>query len=219
MADLLPCVELGPKSGAEAGVIWLHGLGADGHDFVPIVKELGLPGVERVRFVFPHAPPMPVTINGGMVMPAWYDILEADLKRRHDMDGVARSTVAIQALIDRELDRGLAPEKLILAGFSQGGAMALHVGLRAGLPLAGLIGLSSYLLSDEAPGDSGPRPPLFMGHGVFDPMVPLARGQACRRQLEEWGESVAWHEYPMEHEVCLEEIESLGSWMSERLGL
>jgi len=218
-ADLLPCVELGPQRGAEAGVIWLHGLGADGHDFVPIVQELGLPGAERVRFVFPHAPSIPVTINGGMVMPAWYDILEADLQRRHDMDGVARSAAKIRALIDRELAQGMAPEKLILAGFSQGGAMALHVGLRAGLPLAGVIGLSSYLLSDEPTVVPGPRPPVFMAHGVFDPMVPLARGQACCERLGEWGESVKWHEYPMEHEVCVEEIEALGHWMSQRLGL
>ncbi|MFT7463427.1 MAG: phospholipase/carboxylesterase [Pseudohongiellaceae bacterium] len=221
--ELLPCVELGPQDNPAATVIWLHGLGADGHDFVPIVQELGLPGVDGVRFVFPHAPSMPITINGGMVMPAWYDIEEVDLKRKHDMKGVETSALALTALMERELVRGVPPERLLLVGFSQGGAMALHVGRMAGHPLAGIVGLSTYMVSEEAPprktSEARDPVPIFLGHGVFDPMVPLARGQAGRARLGELGHDVQWHEYPMEHEVCLEEIRDLGTWMSARLGL
>lgn len=221
--ELLPCVECGPQSGAAASVIWLHGLGADGHDFVPIVDEMKLPGAPGVRFVFPHAPSIPVTLNGGMVMPAWYDIAETGQERRHDLQGVADSAVAIEALIEHELARGIEAERLVLAGFSQGGAMALHVGRSSRRRLAGLIGLSTYLVSDEPlnreGGLDGRPPPVFMAHGVFDPMVPLARGQACRDHLSATGYDVDWQQYPMEHEVCLEEIEALGCWLTERLGL
>jgi len=204
-----------------ASIIWMHGLGADGHDFEPVVPELGLPQDLPVRFVFPHAPVMPVTLNGGYIMPAWYDIRQSDLGIEHDDEGIRQSARAIRMLIEREEMHGQAPDRIMLAGFSQGAAMALHVGLRQQQPLAGIIALSGYLLQPDelkaSVSDAATQTPIFMAHGVYDPVVPYALGDSCHRMLSELGCRVDWHSYPMEHHVCAEEIQLLGSWIKEQL--
>ncbi|MEX1025698.1 MAG: alpha/beta fold hydrolase [Planctomycetota bacterium] len=221
MNELLECVEIEPTTQARAAVIWLHGLGADGHDFEPIVPELGLDPALGVRFVFPHAPRIPVTLNGGMVMPAWYDITSMDLRRRHDAEGIARSVAAVEALIAREVERGIAPERIVLAGFSQGGAIALYAALTHPERLAGVVALSTYLVQTEAleaarhPANQGL--PIFQAHGNSDPMVVFERGEGAHEQLVVWGHPVDWHVYGMVHQVCLEEIQALGRWLGERL--
>lgn len=221
MSDLLECIELPPAGEADAAVIWLHGLGADGHDFPPIVPELQLPADHGIRFLFPHAPTRPVTINGGMVMRAWYDILSMDFERRADEAGVRASAEALAALIARERERGVPSERIVLAGFSQGGAIALHEGLRHPERLGGIIALSTYLACD---GDlEGERTaanqdvPIFQAHGTHDPMVQHERGTAARDRLLGLGYGIEWHEYPMMHQVCLEEIQALGTWLRARL--
>ena len=222
MSQLLDCVELEPQGQARSSVIWLHGLGADGHDFEPIVPELGLDPELAVRFVFPHAPRIPVTLNGGMVMPAWYDITSLDLKRRHDADGVARSVAAVEALIEREVERGVPKDRIVLAGFSQGGAIALYAALTHTERLAGVVALSTYLVLPEQLGEARHEAnhalPVFQAHGNSDPMVVFERGEAAHEQLVEWGHPVDWNVYGMMHQVCLEEIQALGSWFGERLG-
>ncbi|MBI5434344.1 MAG: carboxylesterase [Planctomycetes bacterium] len=218
---LLECVELEPKEPARCSVIWLHGLGADGYDFPPIVPELRLDPAIPVRFVFPHATKIPVTINGGAVMRAWYDIQEPNLQRRHDWNGVQRSVAAVRALIARENERGVASSRILIAGFSQGGAIGLHVALRNAQPLLGAIALSTYLMcenelfADLAPANR--RMPIFQAHGMLDPIVPIERGRAMADKLLELGYTVERHDYMMEHQVCLEEIEKLGAWMRARL--
>lgn len=213
----LDAIELQTRPDADATVVVLHGLGADGYDFVPIVKELETLGVPPARFVFPHAPTMPVTINGGYVMRAWYDILGTDLVRREDEAGLRSSQAAIEALLGREMARGIAPGRIVLAGFSQGGAVTLQVGLRQTEPLAGLVVLSSYLpLAAQAAAErhEGSRSvPIFMAHGTQDPVVPLARGTAARDQLQQLGYAVEWHEYPMPHSVCAEEVEAIAAFL------
>jgi len=220
--ELLPCVEVGPKTGAKAAVIWMHGLGADGHDFEPVVPQLGLDPRAAVRFVFPHAPAIPVTLNGGYVMPAWYDIKDADLKNRHDEAGIRESARRIEALIAREIERGVPARKIVLAGFSQGGAMAVHVALRHAQPLAGLVALSTYLVCGDkvdAELNSANRGiAVFAAHGTQDPMVRYERGTALRDKLAALGCDVTWREYPMPHAVCLEEIVEIGAWLRARLG-
>jgi phospholipase/carboxylesterase len=213
----LDAIELQTRPDADATVVVLHGLGADGYDFVPIVKELETLGVPPARFVFPHAPTMPVTINGGYVMRAWYDILGTDLVRREDEAGLRSSQAAIEALLGREMARGIAPGRIVLAGFSQGGAVTLQAGLRQTEPLAGLVVLSSYLpLAAQAAAErhEGSRSvPIFMAHGTQDPVVPLARGTAARDQLQQLGYAVEWHEYPMPHSVCAEEVEAIAAFL------
>ena len=220
-SELLRAVEIEPGTEARSSVIWLHGLGADGHDFEPIVPELRLPPATAVRFVFPHAPSIPVTINGGMVMPAWYDILEIALDRRIDEAGVHRSARAVTALLQRERERGIPSERIVLAGFSQGGAVACHVALRHPEPLAGLVMLSTYLVcADELESErsaANASLPIFQAHGDFDPMVTPERGQAARQRLEDLGYAVEAHTYPMAHQVCGEEIQALGAWLAQRL--
>jgi phospholipase/carboxylesterase len=220
--DVLPAVEIEPDVPARHAVIWLHGLGADGHDFPPIVPELGLEGALAIRWVFPHAPAIPVTINGGMVMPAWYDIRTLDFHQRHDEQGIRRSAAHLTRLIERENERGVPCERILLAGFSQGGAIAIHTALRHPEPLAGVIGLSTYLvLHDKLEAersDANRTLPVFMAHGTLDPMVAHDRGEASRERLRALGYSVEWHEYPMMHQVCLEEIRDLGGWITQRLG-
>ena len=218
----LDCVEIGPPGPAEASVIWLHGLGADGHDFEPLVPELGLG--EAVRFVFPHAPYRPVTINAGYVMRAWYDIaspaIDAAQDAAQDAAGIEASAEQVNALIAREVERGVPPARIVLAGFSQGGAIALHAGLRQPDPLAGLLALSTYLpLSERLPAEAGAdhRVPLFMAHGTDDPIVPIDLGRASRDRLEAEGYSVHWHEYPMGHGVCAEEVSDIREWLKTRL--
>jgi len=221
-AELLPAVEIEPESPARYAVLWLHGLGADGHDFPPIVPELHLDPALAVRWIFPHAPSIPVTINGGMVMPAWYDIRGLDLKTRHDEAGIRLSAERLTRLIERENERGVPCERIVLAGFSQGGALALHVALRHPEALAGLVCLSSYLVVPQAleteRSDANLLIPVFQAHGTLDPMVTLERGEASRDQLAALGYKVEWHEYPMMHQVCLEEIRDLGTWLGRRLG-
>ena len=211
-----------------ASVIWLHGLGADGHDFESVVPQLGLPDSLSVRFIFPHAAPIPVTLNGGYIMPAWYDIKQANLGIEHDSTGIRNSARNIQMLIEQETIRGIPSNRIILAGFSQGAAMALHVGLRQAEPLAGIIALSGYLLMPEqtdqfvdqfadqlAPASNSA--PLFMAHGVHDPIVSFSLGEHARRTIASIGYVVQWHSYPMEHNVCPEEIRHIGTWMNEIL--
>lgn len=220
--NLLPCVEQNPPRPADASVIWMHGLGADGHDFAPIPPELGLPEDLAVRYVFPHAPRIPVTINMGMVMPAWYDITQLDLTGRgHDETGIRRSDAQIRALIDREIERGVPARRIVLAGFSQGGAMALHTGLRHPEPLAGVMVLSAYLLLadklDDEAHQANRRTSIFQAHGSLDPMVPVTAGRASYERLKEAGHPVEWHEYPMQHQICVPEIRDIGAWLSRVL--
>jgi phospholipase/carboxylesterase len=196
-------------------VIWLHGLGADGHDFEPIVPELRLPADLPLRFVFPHAPVRPVTINGGMAMRAWYDIVSFDSTGRADAAGVRESTTMVEALIRRETERGIAVEKLIVAGFSQGGAIAINTVLNCEKKLAGLMALSTYLAlpGELADSDRYRDLPVFMAHGRHDPVVPLQWGRASADALIANGFDVEWHDYPMAHAVCPEEIGDIRRWL------
>jgi phospholipase/carboxylesterase len=215
----LSCVEREPDRPATAAVIWLHGLGANGYDFEPIVPELRLPAELAVRFVFPHAPSIPVAINGGAVMPAWYDILETDLGRRVDTAQLVRSAAAVRALVDREIERGVASERIVVAGFSQGGAVGFELALTYPQPLAGLLALSTYFATS---GSIEPHPanralPIQMHHGTMDPIVPEAMARASRDALLRLGYPVEYTRYPMTHGVCLEEIVAIGRWLCERL--
>lgn len=224
MSTLLDCVVLEPGRPADAAVIWLHGLGASGHDFPPVVAELGLPEDHAIRFVFPHAPRIPVTINGGMVMPAWYDILNMDFdQRRVDEDGVRASAARLEDLVARERERGIPAARTVLAGFSQGGAIALHAGLRHPERLAGVLALSTYLAVDGDAEDeraaSNLDVPILQCHGSQDPMVPMTKGEAARDRLRELGYEVEWEDYPMQHQVCMEEIERIGAWLRRVLSL
>jgi phospholipase/carboxylesterase len=213
---VLTAVEIETGPAPSLAVIWLHGLGADGHDFEPIVPELKLRF--SVRFVFPHAPVRPVTINGGMAMRAWYDILGFDRSAREDDAGIRASATAVTELIDRELERGLRADRVVLAGFSQGGAIALHTALREPRALGGVIALSTYLplagtLAAERSA-ANERLPIFMAHGTSDNVLPLALGESSRRTLEAQGYAVDWHAYPMAHSVCLEEVSAIGAWLA-----
>jgi phospholipase/carboxylesterase len=200
-----------------ASIIVLHGLGADGNDFVPFAQELRLGAVGPVRFVFPHAPTRPVTLNGGYVMRAWYDILGTDLVRREDEAGLRESQAAIEGLIAREVERGIPASKIVLAGFSQGCAMTLMTGLRQAEPLAGLAGLSGYLplaaSTAQERSAASRQVPIFLAHGRSDPMIALARATASRDSLLALGHTVEWHEYPMAHSVCAEEVADLNRWL------
>lgn len=213
--SLPECVEVTTGEMPVGSVIWLHGLGADGHDFEPIVAELRLPADLPLRFVFPHAPMRPVTINGGMVMRAWYDIVTLDAEGRADAAGVRESTAILEALIAREQERGVAAEKIVIAGFSMGGAIAINTALHTTHALAGLMALSTYLpLPGEVDGSSGNRDlPVFMAHGSFDPMLPMQWGRLSANRLEQTGFDVEWHEYPMAHAVCPQEIEDIRDWL------
>jgi len=213
----LETLELQSGDHPVASLIVLHGLGADGNDFVPIARELDLSAIGPMRFVFPFAPIRPVTINGGMSMRAWYDILGPDLVRREDEAGLRASVLDVQALLDREAALGVPPERTVLMGFSQGCAMALLAGLRAPQRLAGLAGLSGYLplaAATEAERSAANRDvPVFLAHGRADPVVALARGVATSEALLALGYPVEWHDYPMEHSVCQDEIEDLNVWL------
>ena len=224
MSDLLSCIEQEPSGKAEAAVIWMHGLGATAHDFETVPPELGLPSDLAVRYIFPQAPSIAVTLNHGMVMPAWYDIKSlggGSAGRSQDEVGVRRSEAQIRALIDREVERGIEPGRIVLAGFSQGGAMALHAGLRYPRPLAGIMALSAYLLlHDKLTAESTDKErltPVFQAHGSFDPMVRLDWATMSRDILQQAGWTVEWHEYPMAHQVCLEEIHAIGRWLARVL--
>ncbi|RJG00517.1 alpha/beta hydrolase [Noviherbaspirillum sedimenti] len=220
---LLESIQIDTAPNPTVAVIWMHGLGADGSDFVPIVRELDLTGCPAIRFVFPHAPLMPVTMNGGYVMRSWYDIaLGEDLTKREDEGGLRHSQQAVEQLIAREKARGIPASRIVLAGFSQGCAMTLQSGLRHPEPLAGLLCLSGYLpLAGVVAAEAHPAnqaTPVFMAHGRGDPVVPLERAEASRDLLRSFGCQVEWHEYPMQHSVCMEEIEDIGAWLKRVLG-
>ena len=206
-----------PSSSANGSVIWLHGLGADGHDFEPVVPHLDAALIKRTRFIFPHAPERPVTINGGYVMRAWYDVLDADIAHRADAAGVQESEQILRDYIDREVASGIPPERVVVAGFSQGGAIALHGGLRYPQRLAGVMGLSCYLplptaiAKGLAPANA--RTPMFMAHGTEDPVIPLAAGKQSCDYLKDLDYDIEWRTYPIPHSVCLEEIEDIGRWL------
>ncbi|MEH6577973.1 MAG: carboxylesterase [Amphritea sp.] len=219
--NLLPCVEIEPVKTAEISVIWLHGLGADGYDFEPVVPALQLPESLPVRFIFPHAPQRPVTINSGLMMPAWYDILEMSIERKIDTQALLESSSQIVALIERELERGIPAERIILAGFSQGGAVAYHVALCYPQRLGGLLALSTYIATAELISEQGTDVnkdiPILIAHGVMDDVVPLSLGQQAVTTLEKQGYQPQWLTYPIDHSLCMEEIEAIGYWLQDIL--
>jgi len=226
MTQLLDAIEIETAPHPTASVIWMHGLGADGNDFAPMVPELGLHDLPGIRFIFPHAPMMPVTINNGYVMRAWYDVTPGDLeggsRKKADEKGVRASQAAIVNLIARENQRGIASGNIVVAGFSQGGAIALQTGLRHRERLAGVMGLSTYLpLADTLPAEASAQNkdvPIFYAHGTDDPVIPFAMATASRDRLGALGYQVEWHEYPMQHSVCMEEIADIGKWLKKVLG-
>ncbi|MFL9880891.1 alpha/beta hydrolase [Herbaspirillum rhizosphaerae] len=220
-AALLQTIEIETAPNPAAAVIWLHGLGADGNDFVPIVRELDLSGSQPIRFIFPTAPTMPVTVNGGYVMRAWYDIFGPDLVRREDEPGLRASQAMVEALIAKEKARGIPAERIVLAGFSQGCAMTLQTGLRHPEKLAGLMCLSGYLplagtIAVES-SSANQTTPIFMAHGRQDPVVVMQRAEESRDLLNTFGYQIEWHEYQMQHSVCQEEIEDVGQWLARVL--
>jgi len=213
--SLLPCIVKEPKTAATATVIWLHGLGADGSDFAPIIPELNLPATMAVRFVFPNAPSIPITINGGHVMPAWYDITAMDIERKVDMNQLIESAEKIRLLIDRENDRGIPCDRIVLAGFSQGGAVCYQTALTYIQPLAGLMCLSTYFATKDSitPNSANKQIPIKICHGTTDPMVSVQQGKLASQRLTEMGYAVDYSEYPMDHSVCPEEIAEISRWL------
>lgn len=221
LAALDPPVVIEPPGQTNAAVVWLHGLGADGHDFEPVAAELSRGGLDRTRFVFPHAPVRPVTINGGMAMRAWYDIAGPDLDRRADEAGVRESAGIARALVDEQIDSGLPAHRVVLAGFSQGGAIALHAGLRLPFRIAGILALSTYLpasrsLASQAH-DANRDVPIFLAHGSQDPVIALSLSEHSRAVMSGLGYMVEVHTYPMAHSVCPEEVRDIASWLSRVL--
>lgn len=214
-------VEVTTGANPEFSVIWLHGLGADGHDFEPVVPMLGLQAMPAVRFVFPHAPVRPVTLNGGMAMRAWYDIKAISASRDQDEQGIRYSAALVDALVAREQQRGIPVARQVVAGFSQGGAMALYAGLRQAQRLAGVISLSAYLLfperlaAEQSAANAGL--PVFVGHGSMDPVVPFAMGKAAADILQQLGYAVDWQSYPIAHSVAAEELSAIGRWLRARM--
>lgn len=220
MNQSLDAVILPPQSAHVASVIWLHGLGADGHDFEPIVPALDLGRDHGIKFIFPHAPLRPITINGGMVMRGWYDVRAPDLTRQEDEAGIEESNDIMERYIEKEIDSGIPSERILLAGFSQGGAVALYCGLRYPKPLAGILALSTYLplqqrLSKEM-SDANKKTPIFMAHGSVDPLIPLHQGETANRQLRDAGYEIEWHTYPIPHAVSPDEISDIGVWIADR---
>ena len=222
MIQLEPPIILETGAGPTAAVIWLHGLGADGHDFESLVPALNLPESLAIRFVFPHAPKRPVTINGGMIMRAWYDIRPA-ADGFHDNDpDIQSSAILIADLVDQQLQQGVAAHRIVLAGFSQGGALALYTALGFGQPLAGIMALSTYVPMaasfDQWANSANRQTPVFQGHGNFDPLISLRKAEQTRDLLIDAGYPVAWHQYAMEHSVCAEEVEDISRWLVRILG-
>jgi len=213
-------IELNTGAEPKGTVIWMHGLGADCWDFVPVVKELGLPASLPLRFIFPQAPMRPITINNRQVMPGWYDIAMAELHRKPDESGVRQSQAYVDELIVREIGRGIPADKIILAGFSQGGAIALQTGLRHREALGGIMALSTYLTLDDSlaaeASIANANVPILMAHGTQDPIVPLALAVSSRTKMEARGYKIEWREYPMPHSVCMEEIEEISAWIQAR---
>ena len=220
MSQVLDAIEIETGANPATSIIWLHGLGADGNDFAPIVPELDLPKI-AIRFVFPHAPVQSVTINAGMRMRAWYDITDGAI-RREDERGVRASQALIETLIGREKERGTKAERLVLAGFSQGGAIALQTGLRHPERIAGIMALSTYVpIAEHLPAEASAanrKLPIFMAHGSFDPVIPLARAEESRKLLQSLGYALEWREYSMPHSVCPEELADIGAWLKKILG-
>ena len=214
---LAAAVEMETGPNPRGSVIWLHGLGADGHDFEPIVAELRLPQSLPLRFVFPHAPVRPVTINGGMSMRAWYDILSLDGEGRADADGIHESSAILEGLINHEIERGVDVDRIVVAGFSQGGAIAIQTAIRTQHRIGGMMALSTYMaLPGELEHASAQRDlPIFMAHGSFDNVLPMQWGRASADKLIAAGYAVEWHEYPMAHAVCPQEIAAIGTWLSK----
>ncbi len=219
--SLLDAIEVVTGPTPVGSVIWMHGLGADGHDFEPIVADLVQPGERALRFIFPHAPVRAVTINAGLRMRAWYDIAGIGPHVEEDLVGLRAAQAGVEALIARESERGIAPERVVLAGFSQGGALALYVGTRYRVRLAGMLGLSCYLPAARSLGRehsaASLATPILLAHGSEDPLVLTAYGEQSRRSLEQAGYSVEWHIYPMPHAVCAEEIATVASWLQRVL--
>lgn len=220
MSSILPNITLESGKSPQHSIIWLHGLGADGGDFVPIAEEMSLP--VAVRYIFPHAPKRPVTINGGFVMRAWYDIAAAEIHAQQDAAGIRASQAEIEKLIAQEKQRGIAAENIFLAGFSQGGAIVLQTGLRHAEKLGGILAFSTYLplaetLAGEA-SEAAKGTPIFMAHGRSDPIVPYHLGKSSADKLSGLGYQLEWHEYAMPHSVCMEEVGDIGAWLAQRLG-
>lgn len=219
---LLSAIEIETAPAPGSTVIWMHGLGDDGRGWSEVVPSLGLPGELAVRFIFPHAPVMPVTINNGMRMRAWYDIRQANLNERADIDGVKRSQAHVEGLLARESARGIPPERTVLAGFSQGGAIALYAGVRHAARLAGIVGLSTYLIAADRAGTEASTAnrglPIFMAHGTFDSVIPFAAAEQSRAVLQAGGWPVEWHAYPMDHAAAPEEIRAAGAFLARALG-
>lgn len=211
----LQYIELETRPNPTAAVIWLHGLGASGHDFEPVVPELGLPDDAAVRFIFPHAPNLPVTINGGMTMPAWYDIKAMDIDRSVDIDQLTNSAQAVGKLIDREIERGVPSENIVIAGFSQGGAVAYEIGLTYPKRLAGIVALSTYFATEKTvqPSEANAGIPISIYHGTRDPMVPEVLGKRSTETLKQMGYEPTYMTFPMEHSVCLEEVQDIGKFI------
>ncbi len=217
----LPTLEHSTGDNPDAAVIWLHGLGADGHDFEPIVPELHLPQECAIRFIFPHAPQRPVTLNAGYIMPAWYDIYSLEFDSREDETGIRDSAAAIEDLITRECERGVDSQRIILAGFSQGGVIALFTGLRHTQTLGGIMALSTYLplqaQLEQERSLANRSTPVFMAHGTQDPVVAYGHGDDSRQRLLQWQQPLEWHDYPMAHSLCPEEIRDIRDWLITRL--
>ncbi|MFI3155208.1 MAG: carboxylesterase [Methylococcaceae bacterium] len=216
--EQLSTIEILPESEHKYSVIWMHGLGADGHDFEGLVPELHLAARAYIHFIFPNAPIQPVTINGGMAMRSWYDILEMSLERRVDIDGIYQSAGSIEPLIQQEIAKGIPSTNILLAGFSQGGVIALHAGLRFPHKLAGIVALSTYLptleqLKSERSAANNATP-IFMAHGIIDPIVAVESGKAAFNTLKSMDYSIEWHDYLMEHRLCVEEIEHISAFMN-----
>ncbi|MGB3222651.1 MAG: dienelactone hydrolase family protein [Desulforhopalus sp.] len=216
---LLPAIERETNPNPDSTVIWLHGLGADGNDFAPLVPELNLPADLSVRFIFPHAPTIPVTVNGGFIMPAWYDILEMTIDRRVDIPGLMASAGAINSFISREIDRGINSKRIIIAGFSQGGAVAYQVALSHPRPLGGLLAMSTYFATAGIIEYSNANKtiPIAIQHGEFDPVVPEHLGREAVTQLTKNGYTASYRNYPMEHSVCPEQIGDISKWLQDIL--
>lgn len=221
MSQLLPHLTVETKPNPDASVIWLHGLGADGNDFKPIVGELGLPSDAKIRFIFPHSPSRPVTINGGMVMPAWYDILEMTIERSVDEVQLRESAKSITDFIENEISRGIASDRIIIAGFSQGGAVAIETALTFNKKLAGLLMMSTYFATKDSikPCKENNSIDIEIHHGSSDPVVPIQLGEVSEKLLKEKGYSVEMKRYPMEHSVCPQQIKDIGLWISQRLDI
>ncbi|MBS3803276.1 MAG: dienelactone hydrolase family protein [Oleiphilaceae bacterium] len=221
IVSYLKAIEIETRPSPDAAVIWLHGLGASGHDFEPVVPQLQLPADAAVRFVFPHAPMLPITVNGGMSMPAWYDIKAMDVDRAIDTDQLMASAAEIDKLIERERERGVANERIVIAGFSQGGAVAYQVGLSYPERLAGILGLSTYFATagNIHPSDANRDIPIKVYHGLHDPMVPEVLGRRTIDSLKAMGYKPEYKTYPMDHSVCMEEIVDIGLFLRQHLNL